>query len=83
MTDPNPGDLRVWYVPCPPRCSYTQSVANLAEALAVLDFVRLVQAGVPTQMGVVRWQPDEDGDYEWCDVEDDELADVAAVIATQ
>jgi hypothetical protein len=81
--NPKLGDLRVWYVPCPPRCSYTQPVANLAEALAVLDFIQLVQTGVPTQMGVVRWLPDDDGEYDWFDVEDHELADTAAVIANQ
>jgi hypothetical protein len=85
VTDPKPNDLLVWYIPCPPRQSYRQPVANLGEALAVLDFIRTVQAGVPTQAGVVRWEPDGDGDggYEWCDVDDHELAEIAAFLAAQ
>lgn len=85
MSAPKPGDLRVWYVPSPPTHSYTQPVQHLGEALAVLDHIRLVQAGVPTQMGVVRWEPDgeNDGEYEWTNVEDHELAEVRAALAAQ
>jgi hypothetical protein len=83
VTDPRPNDLLVWYIPCPPRRSYRQPVANLGEALTVLDFIRFVQAGIPTQAGVVRWEPDGEGGYEWADVDDHELETVAAFLAAQ
>ncbi|WP_157119788.1 hypothetical protein [Nocardia xishanensis] len=83
MSAPKPGDLVVWYVPMPPVRSYTQPVQHLVEAIAVLDHIRLVQTGRPTQIGVSRWEPDGDGEFEWTEVEAHELDEVKVALAAQ
>lgn len=87
---PKPLDLAVWYIPFPPRKALRINVRNLGEAVAVLGTLEAVTAyetvhgirkEVPSQAGVVRWEPDGDGGWEWTDVGDHELDDVAAQLA--
>jgi hypothetical protein len=94
MTNDNPaeGDLRVWYIPQIPGkpyevdiprragasdAAYLQQAAFVIEAiigLSIFEFENRIKPDYADMSGIARF---EDG--EWCDVEEDEYADLASI----
>jgi hypothetical protein len=82
MTDPKPGDLKVWYIPqIGAHLRFETPVPDLATAAIVLDvlgkfalfeFHNRIKGDYADAGGVARFD-DLDGDLDWFGVDDTEL----------
>lgn len=81
--DPREGDFRVWYIPQVPMAAFTVDVSDYAtgrELLEVLgrfslyEYIHRVKGDYADAGGISRWESDGYGGFDWCDVDEDEMA---------
>lgn len=81
MTEPEEGDLRIWYVPQVPMPAYTRSIESVEEGfktleviyeLAIFEFENKVKPDFCNMGVVARYEIDGAGGFDWYDVDEDE-----------
>lgn len=79
-TDPQPNDLRVWYIPQVPMNAFTVNVPDLKTGVLVLEtlekfsefeYQNRVKPDYSDVGGINRWENHGDG-WDWYDVDEDE-----------
>jgi len=81
-TDPQEGDLSVWWIPQVPMPSFMVSVESIHEAKKLLDVLAAydqfqldhnVKPDYCNVGGLSRWEPDGEGGFDWYDVDEEEM----------
>lgn len=78
---PKEGDLAVWWIPQIPGTAFRVHVDSIKEGreleivLAEYDLFQYAQRVKPDYSnagGVIRWEPDGEGGFDWYDVDEEE-----------
>lgn len=82
FTTPVEGDLKVFYAPQVPMKAFEVKAIDLPDAVRVLSIItnfsifeyeNKIKPDYSDYGGVVRYEADGEGGFEWCDVDQDEL----------
>lgn len=78
---PNPGDLRIWYIPQVPMKAFYRDISSLEEGrnllntiydVALFEYYNKVKPDYSNAGGIERWEEDGEGGYAWSEVDDDD-----------
>lgn len=78
------GDLEVWYIPQVPMKAFKYPVPSIAVGKTVLDALEMfslfeyenrIKPDYADAGGIIRYEEDGDGGFDWFDVEDEEAED--------
>jgi hypothetical protein len=86
---PSEGDIRVWYIPQVPMSAYEVDVPSrkLSEAvriqdaiigLSIFEYKNRVKPDYADAAGIVRYESDGEGGFEWYELDEEEIAELIA-----